>query len=93
MSLPLHDVARISRAFIAAHHADRVEIYGVSPASNGPDYADVLVTVKPAPAGDRRRKARTVLAHVRTASATSIEDGLRQCLALALDVPTATGAD
>lgn len=85
MPLNLREISRLSRALIADHYADRVEIEGVAHTETGSEYAEVLVTVRPLGATDRRGP-RTLLVQVRRVDAATLEGDLRQRLARALRV-------
>lgn len=83
MPLTLRDVAHLCRGVVADHGASRVSVDGVAHTAPASDYAEVLLTVQPSGAADRRGP-RTVLVQVRRSDAAVLEHDLRRRLARAL---------
>ena len=83
MPLTLREVSRLSRAVIESYCADRVDVDGVAHTAPDSDYAEVLLTVMPHGADDRRGP-RTLLVQVRRSDAATLEHDLLRRLARAL---------
>jgi hypothetical protein len=90
MPLSLREISRLSRALVAAHYAARVEVAGVTHTESESEFAEVLLTVRPHGAADRRGP-RTVLVQVRRVDAATLEGDLRKRLTLPLRTRPAPG--
>jgi hypothetical protein len=83
MRLNLHEVSRLSRELVGVRYAGRVVVDGVARVKGDSDYAEVLLTVKPAGGADRRGP-RTILVQARRRDAATLESDLLRRLARAL---------
>ncbi len=83
MPLSLSEISRISRAVVAQKCPDRAEVDGVAHSAAGSDYVEVLLTVLPADATDRRGP-RTLLVQVRRSDQATLELDLWKRLSRAL---------